>query len=43
MLLTCILEKCSLMHIGKRNQELSYETGGELLKVSEDEGDLRVS
>jgi len=35
------LEKCSVMHImGKRNQQLSYEMGGKVLKVSKEEGDL---
>ena len=33
-------EKCSVMHMGKRNQELSYEMGGKVLKVSEEERDL---
>ena len=27
------LEKCSVMHMGKRNQELSYEMGGKVEKV----------
>ena len=36
------LEKCAVMHMGKRNQELSYEMGGKVLNVSEDERDLRV-
>src|SRR6218665_985195 len=36
------LEKCSVMHMGKRNQELSYEMGGKVLKVSEEESDLEV-
>src|SRR6218665_981295 len=36
------LEKCSVMHMGKRNQELPYEMGGTLLKVSEAERDLGV-
>ena len=31
------LEKCSVMHMGKRDQELSYEIGGKVLKVSEEE------
>src|SRR6218665_3105677 len=35
------LEKCSVMHMGKRNQEL-YEMGGKVLKVSEEERDLGV-
>ena len=30
------------MHMGKRNQELSYEVGGKVLKVSEEERDLGV-
>ena len=30
------------MHIGKINQELSYEMGGKVLKVSEEERDLGV-
>ena len=34
------LEKCTVMHMGKRNQELSYEMGGMVLKVSEEERDL---
>ena len=34
------LEMCSVMHMGKRNQELSYEMGGKVLKVSEEERDL---
>src|SRR6218665_1558232 len=34
------LEKCSVM--GKRNQELPYEMGGKVLKVSEEERDLGV-
>src|SRR6218665_751440 len=36
------LEKCSVMHMGKRNQELSYEMGGKVLKVNEEERDLGV-
>ena len=36
------LEKCSVMHMGKANQELSYEIGGKVLKVSEEERDLGV-
>src|SRR6218665_63053 len=38
------LETCSVtvMHMGKRNQELSYEMGGKVLKVSEEERDLGV-
>src|SRR6218665_1178415 len=36
------LEKCSVRHMGKRNQELSYEMGGKVLKVSEEERDLGV-
>ena len=36
------LEKCSVMHMGKRNQELSYEMGGKVLKVSEEERYLGV-
>jgi len=36
------LEKCSVMDMGKRNQELSYEMGGKVLKVSEEERDLGV-
>ena len=36
------LEKCSVVHMGKRNQELSYEMGGKVLKVSEEERDLGV-
>ena len=36
------LEKCSVMHMGKRNQELSYELGGKVLKVSEKTRDLGV-
>src|SRR6218665_39569 len=36
------LEKCSVMRMGKRNQELSYEMGGKMLKVSEEERDLGV-
>src|SRR6218665_1312126 len=35
------LEKCSVMHMGKGNQ-LSYEMGGKVLKVSEEERDLGV-
>jgi len=31
------LEKCSVMHMGKRNQELSYEMEVKILKVSEEE------
>src|SRR6218665_1356991 len=31
-----------LVHMGKRNQELSYEMGGKVLKVSEEERDLGV-
>ena len=30
------------MHMGKRNQELSYEMVDKVLKVSEEEGDLGV-
>ena len=30
------------MHMGKRNQELLYEMGGKVLKVSEEERDLGV-
>lgn len=36
------LEKCSVMHVGKRNQELSHEMEGKVLKVSEEERDLEV-
>jgi len=36
------LEKCSVMQMGKRNQELSYEIGGKVLNVSEEERDLDV-
>ena len=36
------LEKCSVMHMGKGNQELSYVMGGKVLKVSEEERDLGV-
>src|SRR6218665_2403762 len=36
------LEKCSVMHMGKGNQELLYEMGGKVLKVSEEERDLGV-
>src|SRR6218665_3067333 len=36
------LEKCSVMHMGKGNQELSYEMGGKVLKGSEEERDLGV-
>src|SRR6218665_718815 len=36
------LEKGSVMHMGKRNQELPYEMGGKVLKVSEEERDLGV-
>ena len=36
------LEKCSEMHMGKRNSEFSYEMGGMGLKVSEEERDLGV-
>ena len=30
------------MHMGKKNQELSYEMGGKVLKVSEEGRDLGV-
>src|SRR6218665_3149406 len=36
------LEKCSVMRMGKRNQELWYVMGGKVLKVSEEERDLGV-
>src|SRR6218665_2860989 len=36
------LEKCSVMYMGKGNQELSYEMGGKVLKVSDEERDLGV-
>ena len=36
------LEKCLVMQMGKRNQELSYEVGGKALKASEEESDLGV-
>src|SRR6218665_353019 len=36
------LGKCSVMHMGKGNQELSYEMGGKVLKVGEEERDLGV-
>src|SRR6218665_4098152 len=36
------LEKCLVMHMGKSNQELSYEVGGKALKASEEESDLGV-
>src|SRR6218665_3888145 len=36
------LERCSVMHTGKRNQELSHEVGCKLLKASEEERDLGV-
>jgi len=29
------LEKCSIMHTGRRNQLLSYEMGGKVFRVSE--------
>ena len=35
-------EALSVLHMGKRNQELSYEMGGKVLKVSEEERDLGV-
>ena len=34
------VEKGSVMHMRKRNQELSYEMGGKVLKVSEEVRDL---
>src|SRR6218665_2505909 len=34
------LEKCSVMHMRKGNQELSYIMGGKVLKVSEEERDF---
>src|SRR6218665_36439 len=36
------LENCSVMHMGKRNQEFSYEMGATVLKVSEKERGLGV-
>src|SRR6218665_763125 len=36
------LEKCSVMHMGKGNQKLSYEMGGKVLRVGEEERDLGV-
>ena len=36
------VDKCSVMHMGKRNQEFQYEMGGILLKTSEEERDLGV-
>ena len=36
------LEKCWVMHMGKRNNEFSYEMGGTVLKASEEERDLGV-
>jgi len=36
------LAKCSVMHMGKRNQELSHEMGGKVLKMNEEERDLGV-
>ena len=36
------LEKCSIVRMEKRNQELSYEMGGKVSKVSEEEIDLGV-
>jgi len=35
------LEKCSVIHMKKRNQE-SYEMQGNVLKVSEEERDLEI-
>jgi len=35
-------EKCSVMHTGKRNIELSHEMGGKVFKVSEEERDFGV-
>src|SRR6218665_1208795 len=34
------LEKSSVMQMGKRNQELSYEMEGKVFKVSEEERDF---
>ncbi len=36
------MEQCSVMHSGKINQEFSYETGGMVLEVSEEERYLEV-
>jgi hypothetical protein len=36
------LEKCSVMHMGRRNQEFAYEMGGKALRVSDEERDLGV-
>jgi hypothetical protein len=36
------LEKCSVIHMGSKNQEFKYEMGGRLLRVSEEEKDLGV-
>ena len=36
------LEKFSVMPMEKRNQELSYEMEGKVLKMNEDERDLGV-
>jgi len=36
------LEMCSVMHMGQRKQELSYEIGGKVLKVNEEKGCLGV-
>jgi len=37
------LEKCLVMRVGKRNQELSYEMRCKVLKVSEEERDFGVT
>ena len=37
------LEKCLVMHMGQRNQELSYAMKGKVLKASEEERDLGVT
>jgi len=36
------LEKCSVMHMRRRTQELSYEIGGKIMRVSEEGIDLGV-
>ena len=36
------VDKCSVMHMGRKNEEFQYEMGGKLLRVTEEEKDLGV-
>lgn len=40
--MSCNLDKCKVMHIGKNNQKINYEFGGQLLDKIDREKDLGV-